>query len=419
LEVPLPDSIRISRPEFLPGSRAILAQRGVGSQFSVIAIDRATGAHTVVAEDGTNPYYMPTGHVVFGRLTGGVFAVPFDARRLRATGAPRPVLDDVLVLSGGATQFAVADNGTAVFLTGTDERAGELLLVDLDGTERVLGSQAVYRSPRFSPDGRQIAVSRGGRGTGAGIWIVDTDRGLASRRTSGQDDILPIWSRDGATLTFVRRGGTADSQGIFRMPADGSGAPTRLSANPAYFIYAWTPDGRTLLSDASADNHWRLVTLTVAGDSMEMRTWLQEPWNVAEPDLSPDGRWVAYVSDEGGTPEIFVRSFSSAGAKVRISPDGGYRPRWSADGRSLFYQRPDASLADASLAVADIAFDPAPRVERLRELDGLHRDHVALDVHPSGTQVVAIRRFDVSKRELHVALNLFTAIAARFAEGAR
>jgi eukaryotic-like serine/threonine-protein kinase len=416
VEVPLPDSILVGRPAFLPGSRAFLATRQDGDQFRVIVIDRATGAHTVVVEDGADARYVPTGHVVFGRLDGGVYAVPFDLKRLRTTGPARPVLDDVLVLSGGTTQLAVADNGTAVFLPGTDDRAGELVLVALDGAERVLGSPALYRSnPRYSPDGRQIAVSRGDRGA-AGIWVVDADRGVASRRTSGAQDLWPIWSRDGGTLMFSRRGGAADARGVYRMPADGSGAPTRLAADPRLALFASTPDGSTLLGDHAGTGLYRnLVTLTLAGDSAEMRTWLEEPWQVAYPDLSPDGRWAAYVSSEGGTPEIFVRGFPSGGVPVRVSPEGGLHPRWSADGRSLFYRHPQ----DASLAVAAIAFEPALRVERVQDLDGLLRETGWYDVHPSGTQFVAIRQVGITRHELHVVLNWFTAIAERFAEGAR
>src|SRR6185369_10320352 len=336
--VPVSDSgSRLHRPELLPDGRSILITRFTPTTQKIGIIDRATGKLTILVDNGTHAHYVPTGHLIFGRFGGGLFAVPFDLRRRTVTGPATPVLDGVMVLGGGAVQFAVADNGTAVYLSGSDERGDQVALVEPDGKERVLTPRGNYWTPRFSPDGNRIVVSAG-KGSDA-LYLIDARLGTLTRLTFTGDDAWPIWSPDGKSVTFFSRRAAPDTTGLYRVPADGSapprllfpagripGAPTGRSTvvpgrGPATVIPGrWSRDGLHLLYawDDSARSG-NIDILSVAGDSVTSRPYLHESWTEWDPDLSPDGRWVAYASNEAGNFEVFVRGLPIPGAKYQVS----------------------------------------------------------------------------------------------------
>ena len=184
---------------------------------------------------------------------------------------------------------------------------------------------------------RKAAVTTGANATGD-IWVFDL-RGAAQPRkmTFEGDDASPLWSKDGSRLFFysIREG----TRGIYELPADGSrGEPQRIGSGMPLDV---SPDGAVLLtSRVGAATRGDISTLSLRGDNTE-KPWLATPFDEGEAKFSPDGEWVAYTSDETGAVEVWVRPFSGAGAPVRVSPQGGRQPRWSADGKELFFERED------------------------------------------------------------------------------
>jgi eukaryotic-like serine/threonine-protein kinase len=324
-------------PSFLPGGRAILFSiqpNGASFDDALIAVRSLdTGEQRVVGQSGASPVYLPTGHIVFGRA-GTVLAMPFDLRRLEVTGPPVPLLEGVAMNTAtGAGQYAIAA-GSLVYVPGAgSETRRELLWVDRKGVARPVDAEKrPYADVALSPDGQRIAIAVTGQNTD--LWVYEIALGALRRLTFSPDlDTSPIWTPDGRHVTFngIR---TTRSMEIFQMSFDGSGSEERLIDAGALNTQArsWHPSAKWLAYDLAGDVY------VLPMDDRKPKPFLATPFVEAFPAFSPDGRWVAYQSNESGRFEVYVQPFPGPGGKWQVSTVGGVRPRWSPKGRELFFR---------------------------------------------------------------------------------
>jgi serine/threonine-protein kinase len=400
----------------LPDGSAVLYTHFLGLTTAEIRlVDLASDEMTTLLMPGANANYVEPGYIVYGHGSQTLMAAPFDVEAREVTGPEGPVLPGVAVFSGGATQFAVSANGTAVYLPGGSESGTlRLAVVDLEGGVQDLPVLATpeRRTPRFSPDGRFIAFDDGGQ-----IRVFDQELGANAPLTFEGAEIYPVWNPDGTSVTYSKSGW------IEVVSADASGTPEVLleaGSLGSVFPHAWSSDAgllvvRGALGGATGDLHvFDAATSTLT-------PYLLGEWDELAASLSPGGRWLAYASDESGEAEIYVRSFPEPGARFQISSGGGEEPVWSPDGETLYYRRGD------ELVAASVATEPEFRVlgrePVLTDLSQMPQQgySASYDVHPDGDRFIFFRgqldpdfNPDVT---LYVVTNWFTELRERMGEG--
>jgi Tol biopolymer transport system component len=342
-------------PQVLPGSKAILfTAHTAGNGFDdshIIVQNLKSGERKTLHQGGFHARYLPSGHVVYA-FKGTLFGIPFDLDRLEATGPPAPFQERVVTSSGGAgAQFAFSNTGTFLYVPGED-RAGAVLLqwMDRAGKFTPLRAQpADYTNQRFSPDGKRLAlvVNTGGE---SDIWIYEWERDTMTRFTFEPGfDGNPVWSPDGRRIAFSsERGGT---RGIYWQRADGTGEIQRLvESKNAVSPHSFSPDGKLLAyTESDPKTLGDIWLLPVEGDEKsewkpgKARVFLNSPTWEIWPRISPDGRWLAYVSLESTQPEVYVRPLSGSGGKWQVSNAGGVMPKWAKNGKELFFRTVDES----------------------------------------------------------------------------
>jgi serine/threonine-protein kinase len=341
-------------PQWLPGGTAILftvsteATDFSGARLEVLDVE--SGERTVIHRGGYYGRYVPTGHVLYVN-DGTVFALPFDAQRIVATGSQFPVLEGIESDPvHGSAQFDVAHTGLLSYLSEVaDLRPFSIVSVDVNQRSEVLWQEpGVFGTPRLSPDGSRLALSvlRDGNWD---LWVYDLEREVATRITFGAGyDADPVWSPDGRWLAFAsdRDGGMT----VFRKRADGSGQAERLidlDSLPSPFPNSWSPDGRWLAVSPTGPGGNDLWIVPADGQG-EGEAVMATPYSEVFAAFSPDGRWVAYESDESGRREVYVASFPTGGGKWQVSDEGGSQAVWGRDGRSIYYR------TDAGIMVVDV-----------------------------------------------------------------
>lgn len=333
-------------PQFLPDGKSFLFHRGAPGNFDrnevvVRSLDKSD--ETVVLTGGYDYQFLKAGYILYAQGARNqrldLSAVAFDVNARKVVGNPIAVVRNVRDSSAGSSSnFVVSDFGTLVYLPAPQvEGTGTLLTaVDSSGKATVLPTEARdYSDPRVSPDGRFVAAHL--QGDQNDIWVADVTRGSLTRLSYdvGEDE-TPAWSPDGSTVAWAASR-TDLVRGVFKRPADGSGNEELiLRLDKHCHVRDWSPDGHTLVIEiqdpGSSGDIWRLnldgtPTATV---------FLQTPFNERNSRLSPDGRWLAYVSDESGRDEVYIQAFPQGGSKVQVSSSGADQPVWSRDGRTLF-----------------------------------------------------------------------------------
>jgi hypothetical protein len=293
--------------------------------------------------------YVAPGELVYAH-DNVLYGVPFDPPSLRVTGTPVPVVDQVGGSSGsGAAFFAVSASGTLAYAPGSNVLAqSKVLWIDRQGTVTPIPLPPnAYSMPRLSPDGKEMALTIGlGLGSQANdVGIYDFARKTFNRLTFGGGRFLAVWTRDGKQVTYTRQGGGAN--GVYSKPADGSGAAQLLWAiggQVTMIPSSWTPGDKALIVDEQG--------MATRGDILLLRPGEKTPQpilatsaNEYDVQLSPDGHWLAYVADESGHDEVYVRAFPGPGGMWQISAGGGNAPVWRKDGRELFYISGDKMMA--------------------------------------------------------------------------
>ena len=347
-----PDEYSHRLPYMLPGSRAViftvLKGPNLWNDAQLVVRSLQTGTQTVLVTGGSDGRYVSTGHLVYMRL-GTLMAVPFDPVRLAVTGGPTGVIDGVMqaahkgadyIANTLAGQFTVSDTGSLVYLTGgtvaADDRS--LVWVDRHGTLQALPAPPrPYMVPDISPDGGRVAITTIDTRQ---VWTYDLARDALSPVTSdGNSDYGIFAPPDGKRIVF--RSGTAEGN-LYWKAADGSGAAEQLVTSARSLTPAsWSPDGTTLAIVEEGDTEEKdafqfdIVMLSI-GDR-KTRAVIRSAANEMTPEFSPDGRWLAYVSNESGRHEVYVQPYPGPGERQLISTRGGEQPAWNANGRELFY----------------------------------------------------------------------------------
>ena len=382
-------------PEILPDGRTVLFTLQTSEGFSIAILSLDTGQWNTLIEHGTMPRYSASGHLIYA-AEGGLRAVPFDPDSLASDLTPVPVLD-------GVVTFTVSRNGSLVYPPATADAArGALVWVDRLGVATPLSeTPGNYSSPRLSPDGVHLAINvQSSRA--ADIWTYDLERHTRSRLTvEGNINNFLVWTPDGQRITF---NSTRTNHGIYWKAADGSGnAAQLLERTHPQLPGSWSPDGRalvfTLLDPSTRDDLWVLQI----GDENEPLPLLATPFRERAPRISPDGYWLAYVSDDSGQDEVYVQPYPGPGARWTLSADGGTEPVWSLDGSELFYRSGERLMA------VTIESEPDFKAGRPTVLFEGQYDNAAAfghpnyDVSPDGQSFVMIR---TERNEEQVHLNV-------------
>ena len=326
-------------PDFLPDGKSLLCtiKTPYNPNYSNIAVlSLATGEARVIIKGGTNARYAASGHIIFAR-GGSILSAPFDLTRYEITGPAVTLIEGVRIEEWGSAQFALSKGGTLIYMSGGPAWIGRLTLVDQHGISKPLPAPAqAYGPVSLSPDGQLLAVTV--TEATSDVWVYDVARGTFNRLTVEGSNYRPVWTPDGKRIAYYRPIGPNQVQLILQ-PADGSdeGEIVATSTN-VLMPGSFSPDGKFLaLHENRVDTGFDLSIFPLNGNQQPF-SWLKTRFNEWGPAISPDGKWIAYVSDESGQYEIYVRSFQNSAGKRQISNGGGEEPTWSRDGRTLYYR---------------------------------------------------------------------------------
>lgn len=325
-------------PYLLPGSEAALVtlyRGGLDVTSARLGVVRLSDGKIIdLQTPGANPRYA-AGYIFFARANGSVFAAPFDLRRLRLSGPATPVQDNVVLKGGGGAEFGVSENGTLVYRSGATVK--RLVSVDLRGNEtQLLPDLRDYQAPRFSPDGNRLAVAILGTERGAETWIYDKQSGALTRLTESGGD-RPEWSPDGRNIVSEQR--SPGPERFVTQRWDGSDAPkTFLQVQGKQVMELSLPASGHGYLAARIGAPVRDIWIAPVDSPQALRPFVATPAEEMMPSVSADGKWVAYVSNESGRSEVYVRPMPGPGRRLQISTDGGLEPVWSPKGRELFYR---------------------------------------------------------------------------------
>jgi serine/threonine-protein kinase len=346
---PSQGEVALHGPELLPGGEALLftlLPAGRNWDHARIVVERLdTRERKVVVDEATGARYLPTGHLVFARANT-LMAVPFDRVRLESRGPPVPLVEGVLrdyLFSSGASQFDVTDDGTLVYVEIVDPQEVSLVWVDRGGVEEVLPVPSRrYQHVRLSPDESRAVVDSLDT---QDLWLYELQRGTMRRLTVEQTFLHPVWTPDGSRAVFDSTQGHA----LYWTSGDG-GTPAELLLSDAEAILtpvSISPDGRYLAFERTVDyTAFDIGILPLQGDRVP-RSLLATSFKESGPMFSPDGRFLAYVSNETGQEEVYVQPFPGPGPKYLVSKGGGREPVWSRDGREIYYRVGRAMMAAA------------------------------------------------------------------------
>jgi serine/threonine-protein kinase len=369
---------------------------------------------------GTDGRYVDAGYLVYAGPEGALRAVAFDAAKAEVQGIPITLVDSLLVGGDGAAQYALSRNGTLAFLSSLGSTVP--VVMDRNGGKVTLPLEAGdYQAPRFSPDGRALAMQFQGE-----IWVYDFALGTFGPLTLG-GGFYPLWTPDGRNILFSRSEGP--DVNIYSITSDRAEEPVPVVKAPGqHRTQDLSPDGKhamlRLNGVAAAPEAARATgsrgpspsgsRLGLAGGQYDLfslsldSSGTPQPWLVSEflersPTFSPDGRWVAFSSDESGRDEVYVRPFPGPGGRIQVSTDGGTEPAWSPDGRELFYRSGDR------FDVVSVQLGSSFRVlSRPRTLfEGRYYAYPwqrEYDIHPDGDRFL-IFQYEEEETELTVVVN--------------
>jgi serine/threonine-protein kinase len=321
-------------PEWVDEQTVLYTVGTVGNwdEAEIVAERLDNHRRAVLVTGGTHPRYLADGRLLYTHA-GTVWSVAFDRDDLRIAGEPRRVLDGVLTSPDGAAQFSVARSGARAYVPAP--AAGGRRLASVEGAivTPFVAPLRAYASPRVSPDGTRLIVTIAD--DTEQVWLYDVASAALKQLTFDAAARGAIWTPDGQRITFSSaRGGVLN---LYTMRADRRGSPERLRVSDSVQLPgSWAPDGSLLAYVEQHPVTGRDVWLLESDG--EARPFVSSPFDESAPRFSPDGRWVAFVSNETGSPEVYVKATAGSAAPRRVSADGGREPVWAPDGRSLFYR---------------------------------------------------------------------------------
>ena len=387
----------------LPGGHAviftILKAAHQWDDTQVVVRSLATGEQTVLVTGGSDGRYVSTGHLVYVRL-GTLMAVPFDPVRLAVTGNATALIDGVMQAANRnlsdmantlAAQFTVSETGALVYVTGGAVLAADrsLAWVDRQGARQALAAPPrPYFAPRLSPDGQRVAVHT--QGGVEQVWSYDIGRSALSAVTVDGHSSYGIFATPDGKRVVFRSGAAGGVDNLYWKAADGSGTAEQLTTSARSQTPAsWSPDGTTLAFVEEGDSlgFFQFDIWVLSIRDRKTRAVVQTAAHESSPEFSPDGRWLAYVSNQSGRQEVYVQPYPGPGERHLISTNGGEQPAWNRSGRELFYVQFGASGSRKLMSVrigtapAFLAGTPATLFESVDLQSAWGRSY---DVAPDG-----------------------------------
>jgi eukaryotic-like serine/threonine-protein kinase len=380
-------------PEVLPDGRTVLytvVMSTASPRIVALRLDRSE-SHLLI-EGGTNPHYLAPGYLVYA-WGPTLLAAPFDLESLRLTGPAVPVLQGVLGTVFAGSQFSLSRDGSLAYMPGELQAMERTMLwVNRNGVSEPLGAPSrPYMDPRVSPDGNEVVVTVHD-GTKEDVWLYELTRGTMTRLTfEGFENETPLWTAlgDKVVLSSSRVG---PPMSVFSRPKDGSGSEELLfSSDHHLHLNSISPDGQFLVyTDYHPLRGGDLWLAEMAG-RYDRRPLLQRPFNEWGAQFSPDGRWLAFVSNESGRDEIYVLSFPGLDRRWQISTDGGTEPLWARSGRELFYRHAEQVMVVA--VITEPVFSAGKPIQLFEgSYDrGLTLGHTNYDVAPDARRFLMLK----------------------------
>ena len=411
----------LGSPQILPDGKSILYTFSPNSGQEKIMVQSLKSGETKELFSGFGAQYLPTGHLIYMLPNNSnLFAIPFNPYRLEVKGGPVPIVN-------GVTRFAISNSGTLAYIPGISGEAAAgrtLVWVNRDGTEEPLSAPLNdYTFFRISPDGKRVAL-QGMSTQKYNIWIWDVVRETMMRLTldEGPSYANPLWTLDGKRIVYTLNRENVFGMGdIYWKAADGTGEAQKLASSPGrgLFPWSWSRDGKTLavweftLSPMRND----IGLLSMEGDHVR-KPLLQEKYSEEDPQISHDGRWMAYSSNESGKFEVYVRPFPNVNkGKWQVSTSGGNSPLWSPDDRALFYRSGDAAMA------APVETEPTFKLGKPTVLfrgsfpgrPGLDLpDFAYWDISPDGKRFLMLKKPTAeAPRKINIVVNWFEELKQR------
>jgi eukaryotic-like serine/threonine-protein kinase len=403
-------------PEVLPGGKALVFTIGSADAIDYyldakIAVQSfETGKREFLPVEGTFARYDPAGYLLLAQR-GGLFAVPFDLKRLKVIGPPVRVFDDVAMdASTGAVDFSLSGTGSLAYLPGGWSYT-DLVLAWADRKGSVLPLHApprAYANAHISPDGKRVAVSDQGSSS-SGIWVYDVSRETMMRLTYASD-VSPVWTPDGKRITYMEEANRTFA--IKWKPSDGSGAEETLLA-PQNFVQvpvSWSPDGKFLAYTSVGGpvfSGQRVWILPLEG-KRQAREFVKTGSLEGTPRFSPDGHWIAYASGESGHPEVYVEPFPGRGGKWQISTEGGNWPVWGRNARELFYLNGSKIMSvGVTIKAGFTASTPRVLADLPIQISSFYAGNGEFDVSPDAQRFLFVkaREQNALPGEVRVSLN--------------
>ena len=416
----------VFQPEMLPdGETLLFTSTKVGmNTWALVVQSTKTGARRVLLDGASSAHFVPTGHLLYEQA-GKLLAAPFDSSRLEFTGKPVALLDGLGQNVPWGSDYVVSENGTLAFFHRTGQQTPSTLVwVDRTGRDQPMTqTRRWFAGVQLSPDGRKLATWLN---DDRQVWVLDIERNLLSRVTTEDSSYWNVWSADGRRIAFntVR----ADSPGtsIFWQVADGSKPAERLTKTELLQQpRGFTPDGTLLIYQEQDPMTAYDIGVLPMEKGGQPRKLLNTRFNEFQPRLSPDGRWLAYVSDESGQDEVYVRPFPAMDVKWQVSNGGGLEPAWTRDGRELFYRTTRSPSLGTTLMAVAISTTKGFQAEAPKRLFEGPYDMVPVygqeyDVSPDGKRFAMIK-FEPpqSPSHLEVVLNWFEELKRRVPVQAR
>jgi hypothetical protein len=392
-------------PQALLGGKAVMftanSQTGDFEDAYIVVQSLPDGPRKIVQRDGYFGRYLASGHLAY--MHGGtLFAASFDPSRLEPTGKPVAALEGVAGMSAfGGAHFAFSARGALAFVPGQGTGLTvPIQWMDRQGATRPMRAvPAFYNHPRFSPDGRLLAMEiREGRQVD--VWVYEWERDKMSRLIfEGGDNRYPEWTPDGRRIAFASTRGDGAIRKLYWQRADRTAEAEPLTQTKnAQVPMSWHPTGRFLAyGELSPQGREDIMILPLDGDEAsgwkpgKPTVFLASRFDESNAAFSPDGRWLAYQSNESGRTEVYVRPFSRPGEKTQVSTDGGMYPTWARNGKELFYQR----AADWMLMVAAYATEgDSFRAEKPQQVGRIPRRGLGMpgfDLHPDGQRFAVLK----------------------------
>ena len=393
-------------PHLLPGGAGILFTVTLsGDETQHVAVQGPDSDEHQLLLPGSAPVFAASGHLVFGREFT-LWAAPFDAEQLTVLTDPVPVVDGVNSRIGGWVDYATAPDGTLVYETRDDLRS-RVVWFERDGTTTPIGNDepTVHHGIALSPDERTLAVTRHLKSGDDQVMLYDLERGTSRVLVTGMDSRWPLWGGDSGRLTFAStRGGSWD---IYDLALDSAAEPELLVVlDGIQRPESWSPDRQTLLffSDSQGGQPRTWIRRADTAPSP-----LDEQWR-ANPTIAPTGEWLAYAGIETGQAEVYLQSWPVLGRPELVSTDGGFNPRWSGDGRTLYYQRDDGVYAVRVGLGPDLDIGLPEHVAAARPLNEFE---LSFGVTADGRVVALVPEQDAAGATLNVVLNWFEELNER------